>query len=553
MNSGKKTGAQVLVECLAKEGVKYIFGIPGAKIDAVFDALSDGGPELILCRHEQNAAFMAGCVGRLTGTPGVVVVTSGPGVSNLTTGLATATTEGDPIVAIGGAVPRSMRLKHTHQNLDNVSIMKPVTKSSVEVVAAENIPEIVQNAFRTAREPRGGAAFISVPQDVLSEIVEDDVPDPVLATSAGPAPHGSIVEAANMINEAKNPVLLLGLETSKPINTMAVRSLLQRMPIATIETFEASGLISRKLLDVFVGRVGLFNNQPGDRLLEKADVVMTIGFDPVEYDPEAWNADKRFKIIHLDTRQADIGRCYRPQLELIGDIATSLDSLMEHLEERKSLANPQLVQELRAELDAGVKRGADLEGSPIHPLRFIHDLQETVGDNVTVISDVGSHYMWLARHFRCYRPHHLLFSNGQQTLGVALPWAMATSLVRPEEKVVSISGDGGFLFSSMELETAVRNKMHFVHFVWRDGAYDMVAIQERKKYGRESGVHFGKLDLVKFAESFGAQGFELHDADELIPTLNKALEMEGPVLIDVPIDYRDNDQLFAYTDYNVGH
>jgi len=264
-------------------------------------------------------------------------------------------------------------------------------------------------------------------------------------------------------------------------------------------------------------------------------------------------ADKKFKLIHLDTGQADIGRCYRPQLELIGDIATSLDSLMEHLDKRTHLPNADFVQKLRVELDAGVKEGASLGGSLIHPLRFIHDLQETVGDNVTVISDVGSHYMWLARHFYCYRPHHLLFSNGQQTLGVGLPWAMATTLVRPEEKVVSISGDGGFLFSAMELETAVRNKMHFVHFVWRDGAYDMVAIQERKKYGRESGVHFGKLDMVKFAEGFGAHGFELHDADELIPTFKKALEMDGPVLIDVPIDYSDNDKLFANTDYNVGH
>ncbi len=547
-----KNGARLLVECLEKQGVEYIFGIPGAKVDAVFDALSDGGPELILCRHEQNAAFMAACIGRLTGSPGVVLVTSGPGVSNLTTGLATATTEGDPMVALGGAVPRRMRLKQTHQSLDNVSILKPVTKSSVEVVVAESIPEVISNAFRIATEARGGATFVSLPQDILNEPVNQETTGRIPPAVMGSASVEAISKAAELIKKARQPVLLLGLESGKPRNTEAIRDLLNKCPIATIETFEAAGVLSRELVPCFVGRVGLFRNRPGDRLLSEADVVVTVGFDPVEYDPEVWNLGNKLEIIHLDANYADIGACYRPAVELIGDIASSIRQLSDHLADSK-LINPSTIAQLRDELDAGSTKGANLSGFPIHPLRFIHDLQSIADDDTTVISDVGSHYMWLARHLYSYKPHHLLFSNGQQTLGVALPWAMAASMVRPEEKIISISGDGGFLFSAMELETAVRHQCRFVHCVWRDGSYDMVGSQEEMKYGRRSGVDFGPVDLIKFAESFGAVGLAVHHADELIPVLRKALTVDGPVLIDIPIDYSDNAELFADTDHYGGH
>ncbi len=547
-----KNGARLLIECLEKQGVEYIFGIPGAKVDSIFDALSDGGPELILCRHEQNAAFMAACVGRLTGSPGVVLVTSGPGVSNLTTGLATATTEGDPLVALGGAVPRRMRLKQTHQSLDNVSILKPVTKSSVEVVVAESIPEVIANAFRTASEARSGATFVSLPQDILDGPVEQTVTDRIVPAGLGAAPSEAISTAAELIKKARLPVLLLGLESSKPTNTNAIRNLLNECPIATVETFEAAGVLSRELVPYFVGRVGLFKNRPGDQLLNQADVVVTVGFDPVEYDPEVWNQANNLQIIHLDANYADIGACYQPTVELIGDIASSVQQLADHLSGSK-LVNPSIVAQLRDQLDAGSRNGANLTSFPIHPLRFIHDLQTIVDDDTTVISDVGSHYMWLARHLYSYRPHHLLFSNGQQTLGVALPWAMAASMVRAEEKIISISGDGGFLFSAMELETAVRCGCRFVHCVWRDGSYDMVGSQEEMKYGRRSGVDLGPVDLIKFTESFGAVGLAVKQADELIPVLQRALTIDGPVLIDIPIDYSDNAELFADTDHYGGH
>jgi acetolactate synthase-1/2/3 large subunit len=547
------TGADLLVDCLTRQGVEYIFGIPGAKIDAVFNALADGGPRLILCRHEQNAAFMAGCVGRLTGKPGVVLVTSGPGVSNLGTGLATATTECDPLVAFAGAVPRSMKLKQTHQNLDNVRFGSVVAKNSVEVLVPESIPEVVENAFRAATAPRSGAVFVSLPQDVMTEEVSISATDPIVALPQGAAASGGIEQAVAQVNSAEQPVLLLGMEASRPENTNAIRRLLAKYPMATIETFEAAGVLSRELLHCFVGRIGLFRNQPGDRLLQSTDLVVTIGFNPVEYDPEVWNAEGRLRIIHIDSIPAAISHKYKPVLELTGGLAATIDLLTDSLPRNKELARKESIAKLREELDAGMKSSSAHAQMPIHPLRFIRDLQNVVDDNTTVISDVGSHYMWLARHLYCFQPHHLLFSNGQQTLGVALPWAIATTLVRPAEKVISISGDGGFLFSAMELETAVREKSHFVHFVWRDGSYNMVAAQERMKYGRTFGVEFGHVDLVKFADSFGASGMTIGSPDEIIPALREAQAMEGPVLIDVPIDYSDNAELFELTDAHGGH
>src|SRR3990167_3650688 len=272
--SKKKNGAILLVDCLVKHGVEYIFGIPGAKIDAVFDALLDAKNKikLIVCRHEQNAAFMAAMYGRLTGKPGVVLVTSGPGVSNLATGLLTATTEGDPVVALGANVPRDMHLKRSHQSANNEALMAPVTKSSVEVQLPETIPEVITNAFRTATRPQCGATFISFPQDVLLATTSITAPSPLSPILFGPAPVTLIKKTVDIITHAKQPLLFLGLQAATEANTKAIRDLLAHTPFAVISTYQAAGVVSRDLVDCFVGRVGLFMNQPGDELLKTADV-----------------------------------------------------------------------------------------------------------------------------------------------------------------------------------------------------------------------------------------------------------------------------------------
>ena len=536
-----QNGAQLLVACLVKQGVEVIYAIPGAKIDAVFDALVDAPIKVIICRHEQNAAFMAGAYGRLTGKPGVALVTSGPGVSNLATGLLTANTERDPIVAIGGNVPRNMKLKASHQNTDNIKLMEAVTKAQMEVLSVENIPEIIENAFRIAAAPHSGAVFISLPQDLALESTVQVAPDPVPPVLLGAAV--SIEQAAHLINSAKNPALLLGQESSRSDNCLAVRAFIRKSHIPVTSTFQAAGVVSRELLEFFVGRVGLVKNQPGDRLLNDADLIIAIGFNRVEYDPELWFKDMGKKLLHIDYQPADIGLAYRPSLELIGNIAPTLDLLTLAVKQRPFERSSEF-NALHDELLAKIATGPSYQTMPIHPLRFIHDLRQALDDESIVIADIGSHYMWLARYFLCFEPHHLLFSNGQQTLGVALPWAISAKLLYPQKTIVSVSGDGGFLFSAMELETAVRERLHIVHFIWVDGSYDMVKEQQLMKYHRGSAVKLGAIDIVQFASSFGAKGLRVTSAEQLLPVIREALASEGPVLVEIPIDYRDNPDLF---------
>lgn len=547
-------GAKLFAKCLVQQEVEYIFAVPGAKIDALFDALIDTPIKMILCHHEQNAVFMAASYGRLTGKPGVTLVTSGPGVSNLITGLLTATTEGDPVVAIGGSVPLSMKLKESHQSVDNVKLTEAATKKSFDVEMIESIPEIVANAFRIATSPRSGATFISIPQDILFKETQEAPSLKVPSIQFGAAPDHLIEQAAQLLQSAKNPVFLFGLEASRPENTKAIHALLSKTRFAVVDTFQGAGVISKELLDCFVGRIGLLKNQPGDHLLEDADLVVAVGFSAVEYDPEIWGAKRAFKkLIHIDYHPADIHMTYVPSIELIGDIARNLQHLSSYLANRSTLINQKEVQPLQEKLMDVQKKGENIKGAKVHPLRFISDLHKAIDEETIVISDVGSHYIWLARYFYTFNPHQMLFSNGQQTLGVALPWAIAAKMARPKQKVISISGDGGFCFSAMELETAVREKIDLVHCIWVDHAYDMVKQQQLMKYNRKTVVEFGKIDFVKFAESFGATGFRVKDSEELLDILKMAIHVKGPVLIEVPINYSDNAELFKSVSTNFGH
>jgi acetolactate synthase I/II/III large subunit len=540
-----KTGAQVVVESLEKHGVQYVFGIPGAKIDKVFDALVSSPIQTVVCRHEQNAAFIAGGIGRLTGKAGVAIATSGPGVSNLTTGLLTANSEGDPLVALGGAVPTSQAIKQVHQTFQAVSAFKPLTKFCAEAGSPDSIGEILANAFLSAESDRPGAAFVSLPKDVM----ESDANCEVLTGSArpgfGPGSQRSLEEAARIINGSRRAVLLLGLLASKPENADAVRAFMRKTGIPTVGTFQAAGTVSADLFRSFAGRVGQLDNSPGDELLATADIIVAVGYDPVEYDPSIWNHLRRAKLIHIDSNRADIDSFYSPAVEVLGDVAASLSALLELV--RSVVLEPDVEQLLATLSSKRAVRSEDANRyseNPIHPLRIVAELQKWLTDDVTLCVDMGSFHLWIAHFLFSFRARQILISNGQQTLGVALPWGIASCLVRPGEKTLSISGDGGFLFSAMELETAVRLKLNLVHMVWIDGTYDMVAVQARAKYGRPSGVDFGPVDVVKYAEAFGATGLLISAPEQIAPQLRRAFETPGPVLIGINVDYRDNHELF---------
>ncbi|MDX2226870.1 MAG: acetolactate synthase AlsS [Verrucomicrobiae bacterium] len=551
--SSSQTGARLLVKNLEAQGVEHIFAIPGAKVDRVFDALLDSPIKTHVCRHEQNAAFIAQGFGRITGQAGVCLVTSGPGCSNLTTGLATATSEGDPVVAIGGSVSLADRLKQTHQTMDTVSLFRPVTKFSAEIDSAQAVSEVLANAFRTAESGRPGAAFVSVPKDIMEGAAPGKVLTPVGPPSPGGGDPTALAKAARILNGARSPVILLGLMASHPQNAAAVGEFLRAVRLPVMITYQAAGTVPRENLPLFCGRVGLFHNQPADRILDAADAVLLIGYDAVEYDPCLWNAGKSRPLIHLDVLPCDIDNAYQPTVEITGNIALSLRALSPLLQAKPGAEALTLLTEITRELSAIRARGVSLSGAPVHPLRLVHELQELVTDDMTVISDVGSHYIWMSRYFQSFGPRRFLASDGQQTLGVALPWAIAASLCRPREKVISMSGDGGFLFSAMELETAVRLKCNFVHLVWRDGSYNMVRIQQLAKYGRDAAVEFGTVDTVQFAQAFGAMGLAIRSAEDIGPVLKKALDTAGPVLIDVPVDYRENAALVAQMHPDVIH
>jgi acetolactate synthase I/II/III large subunit len=540
--------AQRVIDTLSAYGVRFIFGVPGAKIDAVYDALADGGPQLVVCRHEQNAAFMAAAVGRLTGTPGVALVTSGPGTTNLATGLITATTEQDPMVAICGAVQRADRLKRTHQSMDAVAALKPFTKYTGEVNDPDNVPEAVANAIRIALTAPRGAAAVVLPADVLAATTSAAIVEPSRVPALGPAPADRITEAVNLIRAAQRPVLFVGMRVGEPEPCAALRELLAVTDLPVVETFQAAGVVSRELEDRFVGRVGLFRNQPGDIVIGHADVLVTVGYDPVEYDPRLWNSDPARTLIHIDELPADIDNHYQPALELRGDIAATLTELTRQLTglrlndtvsahcaaQRAALLNIDEEARSRPQTDIGV-----------NPAAVVLKVRDLIDDTATVACDVGSHYIYMARHFRVYQPRRLLFSDGQQTLGVALPWAMAAALVRPGTTAVSVSGDGGFLFSAQELETATRLGLSFTHVIMRDNTYNMVAFQEELKYGRTSGVQLGDYDIVHYAAAFGATGVRVSSLSEFEDAFTRSLAEPGVTIIDVLVDYSRNTELFA--------
>jgi catabolic acetolactate synthase len=552
MSSSKNIG-EVIVESLYNAGVRIVFGIPGAKVDSIFNALADH-PEirLVVCRHEQNAAFMAAVIGRLTGRPGVCIATSGPGASNLTTGLATATTEGDPVLAIVGIVPRSQSHKHTHQSLSIPDLLSSVCKSVLNVDVESQVSEVVLRSFRTATQFPQGSTCFAIPMDVAkaNSSVRAFPPKAFNTPKYGPAPEASLVRASELIATAKLPILFLGMRSGSSNNIAAIRGFLRRYPIPVVETFQAAGAVPKELVHLFCGRVGLFRNQPGDKMLAKADLIICVGYDAYEYDANLWNvhATSSPTLIHIDYHEADYGVDYAPEVELIGSIKANIERL---LASNKSHPPPEvssLCKSFQGELNSW-KETAKSQSQPnglVHPLHFIALLQEQVSEETIVTLDIGTVYIWMMRYFRAYNPRHLLSSNGQQTLGVGLPWAIGASLIQNppcSRKVVSLSGDGGFMFSSQELSTAVLQGCNITHFIWNDGHYNMVEFQEEIKYGRSSGIALGGVDFVKFAGAFGAKGFRVEVAEEMESVMRNALAYKGVSIVDVKIDYSHNLQL----------
>ena len=547
----RRTAAHLLVDCLAAEGCEYVFSVPGEETMDILDALSDhASVRHITTRHEQGAAFMADVYGRLTGRAAVAMATLGPGATNLITGIADAFLDRAPMVAITGQASSEKLHKEAHQVVDIVGMLAPVTKWNTSVQRIGAIPEIVRKAFRVATLAKPGPTHIEISENLAAMTVEADARplEPGYAYFPEPTDE-AIAHAADLIANSERPIILAGNGVLRRRASAELRALARGLHVPVAATFMGKGAIDdRSHLSLMA--VGL---QARDHVLsgfDRSDLVVCVGYDLVEYAPAFWNPDSTKRIVHIDTQPAEVDAHYRPDVELIGDIDGSLTRLLaailprgisgrdagERHEARETLVHADLRTALLADLEAG----AATDTFPVTPQRAIADLREALGPDDIVVSDVGAHKVWVARMYQAYEPNTVIISNGFAAMGISLPGAIAAKLVHPDRKVVALCGDGGFLMNSQELETAKRVGANVTVVIWRDDGYGLIDWKQRNEFGRPFGVEFGNPDFVAYAESFGIAGFRPATAADLLPTLRRALDVEGPALVEVPIDYREN-------------
>jgi acetolactate synthase-1/2/3 large subunit len=547
----RRTAAHLLVDCLAAEGCEYVFSVPGEETMDVLDALSDhASVRHVTTRHEQGAAFMADVYGRLTGRAAVAMATLGPGATNLITGIADAFLDRAPMVAITGQASSEKLHKEAHQVVDIVGMLAPVTKWNTSVQRLEAIPEIVRKAFRTATLEKPGPTHIELSENLAAMAVEPDAAPIKPGRTYFPEPTDeAIAHAADLIAASERPIILAGNGVLRRRASAELRALARGLHVPVAVTFMGKGAIDdRSHLSLMA--VGL---QARDHVLsgfDRADLVVCVGYDLVEYAPAGWNPDGRKRIIHIDTQPAEVDAQYRPEVELIGDIDGSLSRLLTTVQPRgvsgrdageRHAARETLVHaDLRTALLADLEAGAAGDAFPITPQRAIADLREALGPDDIVVSDVGAHKVWVARLYQAYEPNTVIISNGFAAMGISLPGAIAAKLVHPDRKVVALCGDGGFLMNSQELETARRIGANVTVVIWRDDGYGLIDWKQRNEFGRPFGVEFGNPDFVAYAQSFGIAGFRPSSAADLRPTLRRALDVDGPSLVEVPIDYREN-------------
>ncbi len=546
-----RTAASLLVECLAAESCEYVFSVPGEETMDVLDAL--GRQDVVrhvTTRHEQGAAFMADVYGRLTGRAAVAMATLGPGATNLVTGIADAFLDHAPVVALTGQAGLDRTHKVAHQFVDIVRMLEPVTKWNQRVEQAGAIPEIVSKAFRVARLEKPGPTHIELPENIAATTVPDDV-RPLAPTQAYfPEPTDeAIAHAARLIAGSSRPIVLAGNGVLRRSASPELRAFALGLHVPVAATFMGKGAIDdRSHLSLLA--VGL---QARDHVLtgfDRSDLVIAVGYDLVEYAPSRWNPDGRKRIIHIDTTPAEVDAAYRPDVELIGDIEGTLRRLLaavlpsgiggQDARARHAAHETAAHQDLRNAILADLHAYEADDGWPIRPQKAIADLRRALRPDDIVVSDVGAHKVWLARLYPTYEPNTVVISNGFAAMGIAVPGAIAAKLVHPDRRVVALCGDGGFLMNSQELETARRVGANITVVVWRDEGYGLIDWKQRIEFGQPFGVDFTNPDIVAYAQSFGLAAFRPSTAADLYPVLMRALEHDGPSVVDVPIDYREN-------------
>ncbi|HSE92373.1 MAG TPA: acetolactate synthase large subunit [Methylomirabilota bacterium] len=532
--------ADLIVRCLENEGVRYVFGLPGEEILDILDALADSSARFVLTRHEQGAAFMADAYGRLTGRAGVCLATLGPGATNLATGVADANLDRAPLVALTGQAGRDRIHKESHQYVDIVAHLRPLTKWNTRVETASVVPEVIRKAFKLAESEKPGACHVEVPEDVAAEPT-DGTP---LSTERArrPSPDRLALQmAARLIEAAAFPLIFAGNGVIRGRASGALRELARGHGIPVAHTFMAKGSMPYDD-ELCLLTAGLQARDYVSCGFDKADVIIAVGYDPVEYAPKFWNPEREKQIIHVDFTPAEVDSYYQPAVEVVGDVREALELLGGLVKGQK---DPEAYRPLRRVILEELAEGASDDTWPLKPQRVLQELRAALGREDIVVSDVGTHKLWIARTFPAYEPNTVLISNGYAAMGFALPAAIAAKLVHPERRVVAVSGDGGFLMNCQELETARRMGLAVVTVIFRDDAYNLTEWKQQTRFGRTSGVAFSNPDFVALAAAFGAKGHRVESARELRPILADALAQPGPSIVDVPVDYRENAKLTA--------
>jgi acetolactate synthase-1/2/3 large subunit len=531
--------AQLLVRALENEGVEYIFGIPGEENIDVMDALLDSRITFVTCHHEQGAAFMADVYGRLTGRAGVCLSTLGPGATNLITGVADANMDRAPLVAIAAQGATTRLHKESHQILDQLALFQPITKYAAQILEPEIVAEVVRKAFKVAQIEKPGAAFIDFPENV-AEMPADSQPIRVQTAYTPEAPAHKIEQAARIIGAAKAPVILAGNGVIRQGASDALVAFAEALRIPVANTFMAKGVMPFSHA-LSLGTIGLKARDIPWFAFEQADVVVCVGYDMVEYHPDMWNPDADKTVVHIDGLPAEVDAHYMLAVGVLGDIAPALKALA--AKTRPQPAVP--FQAVRQALVADRAEHARDTGFPVKPQKIVWDLREALGAEDIVVCDVGAHKMWMSRMYRAEAPNTCIISNGFAAMGIALPGAIAAKLAYPDRKVVAVTGDAGFMMNSQEIETALRMKTPLVVLIWNDAEYGLITWHQLRHFGRPSHIAFGNPDFVKYAESFGAKGYRVGHAADLLPTLKQALADDTVVLIDCPVDYAENMLLTA--------
>ena len=536
--------SDLMVKCLEAEGIEYIFGVPGEEnADFMMSLEKSTDIKFVLTRHEQGAAFMAEIYGRLTGNPAGCLGTLGPGATNLITGVADSNMDRAPMLVLTGQGSTARMHKESHQIMDVVDMFKPVTKWATTIYNAETIPEVVRKSVRLARTEKPGAVHVELPEDIATHdttakpleprrfrrsVIDDKIAD----------------KAFNLIRNSKRPVIIAGNGAIRRRASKQLRVFCESTGIGVLSTFMGKGAVDMDS-DYCLFTVGLGSKDLPTVAIEEADLVISIGFDMVEYHPKLWNPNKNKTIIHADFLPAEIDEYYHPEIELVGDLAHTLWMLNER--QQKAVLPPfdlAYQKDLRVRMQAELSRHSDddQKGS-IKPQKMLWDARELLGTNDIVLSDVGAHKMWIARHYHCHEPNTCLIPNGFCSMGFALPGAIAASLVAPDKKVLGISGDAGFLMNVQEMETARRLNSNIVMLVWEDKAYGLIAWKQEAEFGRHTDLAFGNPDWLLLAKSFDWGAHCVSDSAEFKSCLQSALNEKGPSLVVASVDYDENMKL----------